>query len=274
MKSKIIFIHIFLLLLTLPLFSQPYSSYYRYRNLRLYEKPLNLVDTPTANFLDSTYFQVKLRMYGEGGMLTGFNIQVKRHIMIGVSYGGQNVIGYGTIKWNEAPGIQLRFQVAPEIYPFPAFAIGFNSQGYGAYYTATDSSSGRYQIKPKGFYVAGSYNYTSILGGIGLHVGLNYNNENKGTDQDLNFFLGASIVFWNDISILLEHDFAINDNDKNSIGTGKGYTNAAIRWFVSKNLLLEFSVKNLLKNNKLVHGIDEVPNENREIKLIYFQDLR
>ena len=274
MKLKICLIYVFLLLFTLPLLSQSYRSNYRQRNYLYYKRPLNLIDNPTANFLDSTYFQVKLRMYGEGGMLAGFNIQVKKHIMIGVSYGGQNVVGYGTIKWNEAPGIQLRFQVSPEIYPFPAIAIGFNSQGYGSYYAATDSSDGRYQIKPKGFYLTGSYNYTSILGGIGLHVGLNYNNENKGTDQDLNFFLGASVVFWNDISILLEHDFAINDNDKNSIGTGKGYTNAAVRWFISRNLLLEFSVKNLLKNNKLINGIEEVPNENREIKLIYFQNLR
>ena len=76
-----------------------------------------------------------------------------------------------------------------------------------------------------------------------------------------------------ELTLLWEYDFAINDNDKTSIGTGKGYMNVGVRWAFSHNLMLELSIKNILQNNKIVEGVDEVPNESRELKIIYFKTL-
>ena len=229
--------------------------------------PINLVDIPTANFLDRKYFQLKLRVYDEGGMLGGLTVGLTSRLMFGVSYGGQNIIGQGKVLWNEAPGVNLRYRLKFEDYRFPAISLGFDSQGYGTYY----SEYKRYQIKSKGFYVVFSKNYF-VLQDFGIHAGLNYSDENRGDEKDINFFCGAHVMLDPELSLIWEYDFAINDNDDKSLGSGKGYMNAAVRWFFSQQLMLEFSVKNLLNNYRTIDD-EPIPNSNRELKIIYFQNL-
>ncbi len=229
--------------------------------------PIDLIDTPTANFLSRKYFQLKLRVYQLGGMLGGLTVGLTNRLMFGVSYGGQNIIGQGKVSWNESPGVNLRYRLRFEDYRFPAVSLGFNSQGYGSYY----SELKRYQIKSKGFYVVFSKNYF-VLKDFGVHAGVNYSDENKGAEKDLNFFCGAHLMLDSELSLLWEYDFAINDNDDKSLGSGKGYMNAAVRWYFSRQLVFEFSVKNLLKNNRAIDD-EPIPNLNRELKIIYFQNL-
>jgi len=230
-------------------------------------RPINLIDIPTANFLSRKYFQLKLRVFHLGGMLGALQVGLTNRLMFGVSYGGQNIIGQGKVSWNDAPGVQLRYRLRFEDYRFPAVSLGFDSQGYGTYY----SELKRYQIKSKGFYIVFSKNYF-VLKDFGVHAGVNYSDENRGDEKDLNFFCGAHLMLDPELSLVWEYDFAINDNDDKSLGSGKGYMNAAVRWYFSSQLLFEFSVKNLLKNNRAIDG-DPVPNANRELKIIYFQTL-
>ncbi|HDP97811.1 MAG TPA: hypothetical protein ENN22_01340 [bacterium] len=229
-------------------------------------KPINLIDVPTANFLALRSFELKLRVYDMGGMLTGLTVALTPRLMFGVTYGGQNIVGHGRISWNEAPGVNIRYRIKFETDRYPSISMGFDSQGYGAYY----SDLSRYQIKSMGFYVVTSKNFT-FLKDLGLHGGVNYSGENKGAEKDMNFFMGAHLFIDRELSLIWEYDFAINDNDEQSIGAGKGYMNAAVRWAFSNKLILEFSVKNLLKNHKLVEGVEEVPNESRELKIIYLE---
>jgi hypothetical protein len=229
--------------------------------------PINLIDAPTANFLDRKYFQLKLRVYHKGGMLGGLTVGLTSRLMFGVSYGGQNIIGQGKVLWNESPGVNLRYRLKFEDYRFPAISLGFDSQGFGTYY----SEQKRYQIKSKGFYVVLSKNYF-VLQDFGIHAGLNYSGENRGDEKDINFFCGAHVMLDPELSLIWEYDFAINDNDDKSLGSGKGYMNAAVRWFFASQLVIEFSVKNLLKNYRAING-EAVPNSNRELKIIYFQTL-
>lgn len=229
--------------------------------------PIDIIDTPTANFLSRKYFQLKLRVYHLGGMLGGLTVGLTNRLMFGVSYGGQNIIGQGKVSWNDAPGVNLRYRLRFEDYRFPAVSLGFNSQGYGSYYPELK----RYQIKSKGFYVVFSKNYF-VLKDFGIHAGVNYSDENKGAEKDLNFFCSAHLMLDPELSLLWEYDFAINDNDDKSLGSGKGYMNAAVCWYFSRQLVFEFSVKNLLKNNRAIEG-EPIPNLNRELKIIYFQNL-
>jgi len=230
-------------------------------------RPINMIDSPTANFLSRKYFQLKLRVYHEGGMLGGLTVGLTNRLMFGVTYGGQNIIGQGRVLWNASPGVNLRYRLRFEDFRFPAVSLGFNSQGYGEYFP----SMKRYQIKSKGFYIVFSKNYF-VLQDFGVHAGLNYSDENKGAEKDINFFCGAHLMLDPELSILWEYDFAINDNDDKSLGSGKGYMNAAVRWYFSPQLVFEFSVKNLLKNNRAIEG-QKIPNANRELKIIYFQNL-
>lgn len=252
------------LIQVIPCYSQ--QTYYTDTYLKKI-KPTDLIDNPTANILTRHQFQLRLRVYHEGGMLGSLSARLTTKLMFGVSYGGQNIIGQGSVKWNEAPGVNIRYRLSFETEQIPAICIGFNSQGYGSYNTDLK----RYQIKSKGFYVAMSKNI-GILRGFGLHGGINYSDENKGGEKDVNFFCGANLNIDRELSILWEYDFGINDNDNQSLGSGKGYMNAALRWYFSEQLVFELSIKNLMRNNRTLNG-EQVPNANRELKIIYFQNI-
>jgi len=270
MKKHIIWLIVmFLLAQILTGFSQNYNNEEEEETTPLVQKmrPINLIDVPTANFLNRKYFELKLRVYHLGGMIGGLTVGLTNRLMFGVTYGGQNIIGQGQVLWNEAPGVNLRYRIRFESYQIPAISIGFDSQGYGTYYPSLK----RYQIKSKGFYVVVSKNFL-ILSDFGVHGGVNYSDENQGDEKDLNFFCGAHLMLDPELSLLWEYDFAINDNDDKSLGSGKGYMNAAVRWYFSNQMVFEFSVKNLLKNNRSIDG-DPVPNANRELKIIYYQNL-
>ncbi len=242
-----------------------YNSYGTFDKI----KPINLIDVPTANLLTLRNFQLRLRVYDRGGMLAGLTVGMTPRLMFGVTYGGQNIVGHGQIKWNEAPGVNVRYRIKFETERYPAISIGFNSQGYGTYYPELK----RYQIKSMGFYAVASKNFT-ILKDLGFHGGINYSSENRKAEKDLNFFVGSHLYIDRDISLIWEYNFATNDNDSSSIGAGKGYMNFAVRWAFTRNLMLEFSVKNLLKNAKRIEKVvEDVPNESRELKILYFESF-
>lgn len=241
-------------------------------------KPVYLVDMPTANILtdESTdsqnpakYFLLTLRVYKLGGMNGGLMVGLTRHLMFGVSYGGQNLIGEGKINWNPSPGISIRYKLFSEKYVFPPeIAIGYDSQGWGSY----DKDLKRYEIKSPGLYLVASKNYSNTLANLGFHGGFNYSQENQGGDKDLNLFLGAHLILEEELSLVWEYDFGTNDNDEQAYGAGKGYMNVGIRWLFANQLILEFSAKNLLNNKKGEDGKAE-PLSNREMKIIYRQKL-
>jgi hypothetical protein len=234
-----------------------------------------LIDNPTANSISARESQVKLRLYHDGGMLGGLSARLSEQLQFGITYGGQNIIGQGKVSMNKAPGVNIRYRLKPmqrsgDVF-WPEIAIGFNSQGYGTYIDSLD----RYQIKSKGFYtVASGYVTGNRTGypGFGYHGGINFSMEDRDVENDINFFCGAHLNIDNHITLVWEYDFGINDNNDQSLGSGKGYMNAALRWYFSQSFALEFSAKNLLNNNRVLNG-NKIPNANRELKIIYFQSL-
>jgi hypothetical protein len=235
------------LLFAVPVFCQPGSLQLGY-----------LIDVPSTKTLESGGFVVELRMYPNGGLLASSQVGLTNRFSMGVSYGGENIIGNGKVNLNPEPHVHLRYLVIAEQFLAPAILIGFNSQGYGGY----DKKAERYTVKSRGLYAAVSKN-TSFLGGIGFHGGANWSLENKDGDKDPNFFIGCHKWISEELVALVEYDAAVNDNSDNAIGSGKGYLNAGIRWSVAQTFFVEFSWKNILENRENVSG------SSREIKLIY-----
>ncbi len=232
-------------LLSFPLFAQ-------------HMQPTLLIDTPTAGTLDRGSYTVGLRLYPYGGVLGSISVGLSARATFGVSFGGENIIGEGNVHWNPAPGVHVRYRIIDENIVLPAVTVGFNSQGYGAYLKDLK----RYMVKSRGFFVVASKNY-AFLGDLSFHGGANYSLETHDGDSDLNFFAGVIKSLNPDLWFVAEYDFAINDNEDNSLGSGKGYLNAALRWIFAKQLYVQFSLKNILENKK------NIPYANREIKIVY-----
>ena len=68
-----------------------------------------------------------------------------------------------------------------------------------------------------------------------------------------------------EFSLFAEYDLALNDNTGKSIGDGKGYLNAGLKWSFAGRLFIEFLWKDIAKNN----GFNEASS--REIRLSYIE---
>lgn len=250
--------------------------------------PIFLIDKPTANTLTiitdaqrntyQQYFHVNMRVYTNGGMLAGIDIGLTRALMLGIAFGGQNLIGSGEILWNEAPGVHVKFKVLRELPNgfSPAVSIGYDSQGYGRFY----EEDHRYQIKSPGFYIVASKNniwpqsarrnLTAIE--MGIHGGINFSHENGNSRDEMNLFLGAHLVLERELALIWEFDSAMNDKTERRFGAGGAYMNMALRWMFLDQFYLEFALKDMNKNTLDDDG-DNVKYSNRELKIVYRRRL-
>ena len=143
----------------------------------------------------------------------------------------------------------------------PGLALGYTSQGHGAY----DDALSRYTSKSKGVYLVASKNFKSPLGQAGLHVGMNRSFEDTDGDGDLTGYVGLDKAIGKDLMVVAEYDFGLNDNDGNALGSGKGFLNAGLRWAVSSTFTVEFDIKNIVRN-----GLQN-PHPDRELRIVYFE---
>ena len=220
-----------------------------------------LVDVPVAKTLFQGEMSAELRLYTKGGLLTSVMVGLTDRVGMGISFGGENIIGTGKPNMNPQPEAHIQYLLISEQNLSPGVMIGFNSQGYGGFSRVLD----RYAIKSRGFYAVLSKN-TSFLGGLGMHGGASWSPEQK-DDRDPDLFFGLHKWINPELVLLCDYDTAINDNGDKALGSGKGYLNAAIQWSFNQTLYIEFDWKNILENR------DNLPGSNREIKMIYISHL-
>lgn len=205
-----------------------------------------LIDMPTAGILEKGFVGATTDILPYGVVIEKLEVGAFDNISFGISYGGANIIGSGDIDWYNYPGVNIRFRIFNEAITFPAIAIGFDSQGKGVYH----KSFGRFDIKSPGFYAAASKNF-ALLGYLSLHATANYSLESKDGDNFLNINFGAEKTLGNAVSLILEYNFAFNDNETKYFGSDNGYLNAGVRWSVGAGFTLEFDLRDLLNNKKL-----------------------
>jgi len=217
--------------------------------------PRNLVDMPTAGTLPRGHFHIGLRLYPGGGAIGYTDLGLSNRLMLGISYGGEDIISNQDANWNERIEFSLKFRVIDELEYFPALSVGFSSQGFGAWNSDID----RYTFKSRGFYAVLSRSFYFYEWTAGWHGGVNYSLENDvDDDKDLDFFAGFDATFRYNLALLMEYDVALNDDKSklpdgtsyNFAGKGRGYLNLSIKWLFTENLELEALLKDLLSNRR------------------------
>ena len=240
----------------------------------LYEVPPRwLVDVPTAGTLPRGHYEIGLRIYPNGGTLANTAIGLSNRLMLGISYGAEDVISDRDPNWNDRIEFHVKFRIIDELEYFPAVTAGFCSQGLGAWSDEFD----RYEFKSRGFYGVVSRSFYFYEWTAGWHVGLNYSLENDvDEDKDVNFFGGFDATFKYNLALLLEIDAGLND-DKSALpdgrpyeygGKGRSYLNLSIKWLFTENLELEALLKDLLVNRR-----GEDVTFTREIRITYIDSF-
>ncbi len=221
---------------------------------------LYAIDCPTAASLERGSFLTALYAYENGGLMGMLDVGITDRIMFGISYGGTNIIGTGPIDWNPQVAVNIRYRVLDEQLAFPAVAVGFEGQGKGVFI----DSLNRYVEKSKGLFLAFSKSF-NFLGYLAFHGGVNYSFERQDSDKDLNGYVAIEKGINEELSLFGEYDLAMNDNTGRSIGEGKGYLNAGVKWTFQGKLHIDFLWKNILRNNRIR------PYSSREIRLSYVE---
>jgi len=228
--------------------------------------PRRLVDMPTAGTLPRGHYDIGMRVYYNGGGLGYINIGLSSRFMMGISYGAEGVFSNMEPNWNDRIGFSLKFRLVDELEYFPAITIGFTDQGYGPW----SDEFKRYVFKSRGFYGVVSRSFYFYKWTAGWHGGINYCMEDD-TYEDDNFdaFVGFDATFNYNMALMLEYDFAINDNKSGSSlsGKGRGYLNFSIKWLFTNNLEIELIGKDLLINR------EESDTFAREIRLTYIDSF-
>lgn len=225
-------------------------------------QPRMMVDFPTAGLSPKGGYYVDADIYGEGGVLFYLGVGFARYFSFGISYGGLRIIGSGDPEMNPEPGVQLKARIIEESIMIPAVAIGFDSQGRGAYLDSLD----RYLIKSRGIYAVASKNW-DLLGPFSLHGGLNYSLENKDKNR-VTVFMGAIKTFGDFLDLRAEYDFALNDDwaDNPKI-SDDGILNMSVAWHVNANFSIGIEVRDILTGSKM--DIDDLREWNRGLSIEY-----
>ena len=255
--------------------------------------PLDLVSIPTSGTLPKGSFTIETLLTKNGGLVPKLMVGLTENFSFGMSYGIQNFIGEEKPETNkETPELQIKYRVFEETESTPAFLMGLDTQGFGPYistaeYTRYIMGEGgflepvteikeinRYEQKAWGVYAVLSKNW-NLLGNLGFHLGVNKNTfETKDNDSSINLFFGFDKELNRSFSLLMEYNAALNDGEEYTsidedsfdfnditVGKGKGFLNAGLRWNVAQNLLIEVNFKDI--------NLDKDDFVNREVKIMY-----
>ena len=200
----------------------------------------SLVDSPTAGLVRKGYYAVNVRLFADGGTVGRLHVGVLKRLSVGVSFGGEQLIGTGAVDWYPRVAVAARCRIIEEGYTWPALLLGFDSQGIGPY------RDQRYQVKSKGIYLVMSKNCTSMLGELGVHAGVNVSREDA-DDGDWSAWLGIdkSLRF---IALFAEYDLGRN-NGLQDQGVAEGYLNIGGAWTVAPQLRVAYYLKNALESD-------------------------
>jgi hypothetical protein len=208
-------------------------------------EPRFLVDVPTAGMIPDRTFAFDMNYFQDGGILVGFSGGVFNRILIGISYGGTNLVGAEKPTWNKTIGFQFRGRLLEESLMIPAILLGYDSQGKEEYI----DSLGRYTIKSLGFYIVGSKSY-KLYGFFSIHGGINYTLEKGEESQHANLFAGAEKTIGPYVSLVGEYNAGFNDQNVNALGRGRGYMNFGLKMALGKSFALSFYLKDVTRNQQ------------------------
>ena len=198
-------------------------------SLGVLQPEVDLIDIPTASILDYGSFSGRVRFFSEGGALGFVSFGVLQRLNLGASLNVQKLVGNDSPVDAQRPEVQIRVRFYDGSRYLPAFAIGFDSQGYFYDKTLKD-----YQQREHGLYLAA----TREIGLKGLfgHGGVNISDFNS--DSAFGFF-GLNYNIEDTVSLIAEYD--------NLRAVGKSRFNAGLRVFVTHFFHFDFAVREIGK---------------------------
>ena len=207
------------------------------------------IDAPTAGVLDYGGYAARSRFYARGGILQYVNFGVFQALNLGASLTMDGLVGNDRTVRLRAPTVQVKYRFYDGDHSIPAFAVGFDGQGFDY-----NNSDKRYNHRQRGFYVVGSQELG--VPGLEVHPSVNI------SDFDTNSFFGSIPLSFNikdKVKLMLEWD--------NINNWGDSRINAGLRAYVTPHFHIDFDVRGIGQGGNYPNGDARGPE--RVVQLRY-----
>jgi hypothetical protein len=209
------------------------------------------LDQPVPISLAHAEYFISGRLWGNGGVMMRFGLGLWDRLTLGMSYGGNNVLGAESPRFFDRyrPDIQARIAILKEQGYTPNLVLGFESQGYDA------CSSQVYLVREKGAYLCAGKTVDAIR--THCQLGLNYWDGFDG-------FVAFNTLLPYDVELMLEYDPALNDI-KEQWGLHPGYLNFGVGWTLADKVRMVLGLRDILgyKSQTRLNRVLEVSVNNR-----------
>lgn len=186
-----------------------------------------LIDLQTAAALDVGGFGSRTRFFNQGGALEWLTFGVYPRLNLGASLHVDRLLGTGSPVQLTRPELQVKWRFFDGDRLIPAFALGFDGQGY--FYNRPIK---RYNHKQRGLYLVGTQEVG--LPGLQAHAGMNISDF----DSDGLFgFMGLSLNLYDRVKVLWEWDNIQDFYDSR--------VNAGLRFTINPNFSADFAVRGI-----------------------------
>jgi len=210
----------------------------------------DLIDEPTAGVLDHGGFSSRTRFFNQGGVAEWLSFGVYPRLNIGGSLNIDQLLGTGTPIKVASPELQAKFRFYDGDRIIPAFAVGFDHQGW--LYNRPEQ---RYNQRQRGLYFVGSQEIG--VPGLQAHAGMNISDFNS---SKVFGFFGLSQNISDKVLLMAEWDNVRTYSDSR--------LNMALRTYVSPNLALDFGGRGVGQGGHFTNGVSRGAERFVQIKYI------
>ncbi len=181
---------------------------------------LRIVTEPTAGIIAPGTYSVSFCTFPDDGLRFSFSVGVISRLVLGISFGGTNVIGVEDAVWFDHLWLKGRFRLLDETEVSPAVAFGYDNEPILI-------RPGSYSKQAKGMYLALSKNFSTFGGDMGVHGGVSLDPESP---AHAGMWVGFDKSVPGGFGIACEYDPAFNDTDSSGVATDDGFLNAELYW--------------------------------------------
>jgi hypothetical protein len=190
------------------------------------------IDAPVPISLGHAEYYLSGRLWGNGGVMMRFGLGLWDRLTLGMSYGGNSVLGAASPRFFDRyrPDFQARIAILKEQGYTPNLLLGFESQGYDA------CSSQVYVVREKGAYLCAGKTVDAIR--THCQLGLNYWGGFDG-------FLAFNTLLPGSVELMLEYDPALNNRRDVNHGLHPGYVNFGVGVTVAEKVRMVLGLRDI-----------------------------
>ena len=190
------------------------------------------IDQPVPISLAHAEYYISGRLWGSGGIMMRLGLGLWDRLTLGMSYGGDSVLGAGTPKFFDRyrPDFQARIAILQEQGYAPNLVLGFESQGYD------DCVGQKYQVREKGGYLCAG----KTIDVIRTHCQLGFNYWG-GFDA----WLALNALLPGQVELMLEYDPAFNDPSE-ARRHHTGLLNFGVGWTIADKVRMVLGLRDIL----------------------------